>query len=167
MIQDPREAFCRQQHPRLVGTLALYTGDVDFAYELAQESLARACRHWNRLERMESPIGWLFKVASNLANSSRLRHSRQRGAERAAAATHTVTPDPADAACVRQAVAALPKRQRTALVLRYFADLSVRDVARLLRCKEGTVKALTSQAVSELRHQFTLDDLNEESTDAI
>jgi RNA polymerase sigma-70 factor, ECF subfamily len=162
---DPREVFCRQQHARLVGSLALDTGDVELAHELAQEALARACRHWSRLERMESPVGWLFTVAFNLAHSRGSRRSRRLAAERAASASGpTSVPDPADAACVRRVVAALPRRQRTALVLRYFADLSVRDVAELMRCREGTVKALTFQAISALRHQLALDDELTEET---
>jgi RNA polymerase sigma factor (sigma-70 family) len=45
----------------------------------------------------------------------------------------------------------LPDRQRAAIVLRYFADLSVRDTASALGCAEGTVKSLTSQAITALR----------------
>jgi RNA polymerase sigma factor (sigma-70 family) len=63
---------------------------------------------------------------------------------------------------VRAAVATLPSRQRAAVVLRYFNDLSVADTAEILGCAEGTVKALTSQAVANLRRSIgaeTNDDL--------
>jgi predicted RNA polymerase sigma factor len=40
---DALVAFCRHEHPRLVGTLSLYCGDADLAEELAQEVLCR-CR---------------------------------------------------------------------------------------------------------------------------
>jgi RNA polymerase sigma factor (sigma-70 family) len=59
---------------------------------------------------------------------------------------------------VRAAVAALPPRQRAAIVLRYFADLSVRVTAAVMGCAEGTVKALTSKAISALRARGLVDD---------
>jgi RNA polymerase sigma-70 factor, ECF subfamily len=55
-------------------------------------------------------------------------------------------------------VAALPRRQRTALVLRYYADLSVRDVAAAMECPEGTVKTLTHKAVVSLRQTLALQE---------
>ena len=68
--------------------------------------------------------------------------------------------DPEDTAlrlAVRDAVAQLPERQRATLVLRYFADLSVREVATVLGCAEGTVKAQTSAAIDALRRAGILD----------
>jgi RNA polymerase sigma factor (sigma-70 family) len=62
-----------------------------------------------------------------------------------------VDPDPADVITIRMAVRALPARQRTALVLRYYADLPVDEVAEVMGCAPGTVKALTSQALHKLR----------------
>ena len=62
-----------------------------------------------------------------------------------------VDPDPADAVAIRRAVAALPRRQWTALVLRYYADLPVSEVAALMGCAPGTVKSLTSKALTALR----------------
>jgi RNA polymerase sigma factor (sigma-70 family) len=62
-------------------------------------------------------------------------------------------------------VARLPRRQRAALVLRYFADLPVADVADLMGCSQGTVKALTHQAIAALRARGGLVEL-EEAADA-
>jgi DNA-directed RNA polymerase specialized sigma24 family protein len=53
---------------------------------------------------------------------------------------------------------------RAALVLRYFADLPVNEVAGVLECAPGTVKSLTSQAIDRLRAVITFDD--EVSSDA-
>jgi RNA polymerase sigma factor (sigma-70 family) len=52
---------------------------------------------------------------------------------------------------LRTAVAALPERQRTALVLRFFADLPPKEVASVMGCQEGTVWALVHQAIDALR----------------
>lgn len=153
-------AFCAVEHPRLVRLLALYVGSVPVAEELAQDSVARLCEHWPRVAAMANRRAWLTRVALNLANS----WFRRRAAERRAQARHGPVPDRVDepgtaaALAVRAAVAALPPRQRTALVLRYYADLPVAEVAALMRCSEGTVKALTHQAIARLRERGGLRD---------
>ncbi len=65
---------------------------------------------------------------------------------------------------MRAAVATLAPRQREALALRYFADLSVEDTAAAMRCAPGTVKALTSQAIAALRTQLATDDEQTEAS---
>jgi len=57
------------------------------------------------------------------------------------------------------------KRQRTALVLRYYLDLSVAETAQLMGCADGTVKSLTHKAIASLRQHPTLGQLRE-TTDA-
>lgn len=147
-------SFCRAEWPRLVGALSLYIGDGLVAEDLAQEALARACRDWRKVRRLDSPEAWLHRVAINLANS----HFRRRAAWRRArvrveseARVTVPAPDPAGALAVRTAVAALPKPLREVLVLRYFADLSVREVAAATGRPEGSVKRLTSEAIERLR----------------
>jgi len=49
------------------------------------------------------------------------------------------------------ALAALPTRQRAAVVLRYYADLPDADIARTLRCRPGTVRSLIHRALADLR----------------
>jgi len=71
------------------------------------------------------------------------------------AGDEAVAPDDhADRLAVRAAVAGLPDRQRAALVLRYFADLSLADTAEAMGCAPGTVKALTHQALAGLRSRL-------------
>jgi RNA polymerase sigma factor (sigma-70 family) len=53
-----------------------------------------------------------------------------------------------------QAVCGLPDRQRACVVLRYYEDLSERDIAELLGCSVGTVKSHTSRALAKLRKEF-------------
>jgi RNA polymerase sigma-70 factor (ECF subfamily) len=152
VAMDGAHKFCRQVRPRLVGTILLVLGDVHVAEELAQETLARVWVNWATLGPLDDMArrAWAYRVAMNLANS----WWRRRMAERRAVtrlSSRQVDSDPADALAVRAAVRALPPRQRTALVLRYYADLSVDEVASLMRCAPGTVKALTNQALNRLR----------------
>ena len=154
-------SFCRSQWPRLVGSLRLTTGDAHLAEELAQETVARICRDWPRVARMEAPGAWAHRVAMNLARShfrrrrlilrseARLRLGADAG-DTAVAATASVA--------LQGAIATLPERQRIALVLRYFADLSVRDAATAMGCPEGTVKTLTRKAILALRAKGLVDE---------
>lgn len=147
-------AFCTEQHPRLVGVLALYTGDRDLAHDLAQEALARLWRDWRRLRRASSPGAYAYRTAINLANDHfRGRAVRRRHRDRVAARHETVQhdPDTAEAVAMRAAVAALPQRKRTALVLRYFADQTVATTAEAMGIPENTVKSLTRRALDDLR----------------
>lgn len=60
-------------------------------------------------------------------------------------------PEGADAVALRRAVAGLPARQRTAIVLRFYEHYSVAETAAAMSCAEGTVKALTHRAMTALR----------------
>jgi RNA polymerase sigma factor (sigma-70 family) len=146
--------FCHQQYPQLLGMLGLYCGDRDLAEELTQETLARVCRHWSRVGAMDNPERWVVRVAFNLAKSAfRSRSARQRVLDRYGPSLGKDVDAGAvdDVLAVRAAVARLPERQRRALLLRYFADLPVAEVASLMECPEGTVKTLTFQAIAALR----------------
>lgn len=151
---DEAAAYCAKVRPWLVGSLSLYCGDADVAEELAQDTLARVWDRWPDVRTMAAPEAWTYRVALNLASSHyRRRAAERRAAGRSAALRTTVasSADAADAIAVRQAVSGLPRRQRAALVLRYYADLPVNQVADLLGCAPGTVKALTHQALAGMR----------------
>lgn len=154
-VSEGAAEFCGRVRPWLVGALSLYSGRADVAEELTQETLSRVWLRWDEVSQMASPEGWAYRVGINLANSHFRRRAAERRARRRLARQQSwVTADTRDrseAIAVRRLVATLPARQRTALVLRYYADLSVADTAALMECAEGTVKALTSQAIASLR----------------
>lgn len=167
-MDEEVEQWCERLWPRLVGALVLQLGSRDEAEDLAQEALARAWARWPQVSAMESPDGWVFRVAFNLASS----HRRRRGtAARATArlearaaskdAPGTDTAD--DRELLRTALAALPPRQRTAVVLRHFAGFSIAEVARTMGCAEGTVKSLSSQGLAALRRAW-IDEADDDET---
>jgi RNA polymerase sigma-70 factor (sigma-E family) len=153
----PLEAFCESNKERLVALLTLHCGDRHIAEELAQETLAKVCLRWPSVRRMSSPEAWMFRVALNLSSSywRRLAAERKAKASLGGEDAHHPESDPTDAIAVRQALSRLPKRQRSVLVLRFYADLSVREVAETMDMPEGTVKTLTRRALTRLR-----DDMN-------
>jgi RNA polymerase sigma factor (sigma-70 family) len=148
---DELDAVYRRLFPKLVGLVSLYCGDRWVAEEIAQETLSRL---WARSPETtpDSPDAWTYRVAMNLANS----WFRRRAIERRARDTFRAAPpdhdhsDPDDFLAVSAALRHLPPRQRQAVVLRYFADLSVEETARAMRCAPGTVKAHTHKALAEL-----------------
>ena len=154
--------FCRRMHPLLVGSLTLHCGDRELAAELAQETLARVWERWRTVSTMASPEAWTYRVAMNLSVSWYRRRAAQHRAEaRLRGVRPPSDPEPATRLAVREAVASLPPRQRGALVLRYYADLSVDQAAEVLGCAPGTVKSLTSKAMDSLRQRLGTDALEE------
>jgi RNA polymerase sigma-70 factor (ECF subfamily) len=152
-------AFCDQHHAWLVKLIAGIVADRHVAEDLAQEAFLRVHLHWDRLDRSDAPRAWLTRVAVNLANSWwRRRYAETRANRRHddGRATSTVT-ETARAVAVRAAVASLPRRQRSAVALRYFGGMSVAETAAIMRCREGTVKSLTSKGLTVLRHQLGPD----------
>ena len=147
-------AFCRSEYPKLAGMLALYCGDRDLAQDLAQETIVRVIQNWKKVSRLSAPTTWSRKVAINIANSWFRRIAAKRQATHrleARSRSNHDDPDNASAVAVRSAIANLPTRQRTVVLLRFYADLPVGEVAQMMGCEQGTVWALTNQAITSLR----------------
>jgi RNA polymerase sigma-70 factor (sigma-E family) len=152
------ERFCRDEYPRLVRLLHMQCGDRATAEDLAQEALSRTWKHWDEVDRLESPPAWVTRVAINLATSWWRRR-------RTAAKPYPRPPSPGTGAVVESSIDALallrtlPPRQRAVIVLRFHEDRSVAETAVLLGCAEGTVTALTAHAIERLRSfNVTLGD---------
>lgn len=152
------EAFCADVRGPLVGTLELYVGQRATAEELAQEALVRAWQWWGQLDH---PRAWTYRCAFNLARSGfRRRQAERRANARVSsmASRVDVDPDSADAVAVRAAVAELTPRQREVVLARFYAQLTVAETADVMACAEGTVKSLTSQAITALRRSGLVVD---------
>lgn len=154
------DSICAAHFRPLAGALRLYLGEPLVADELAQEALLRLCMVWERGERIENPGAWLHRTGFNLAKSwLRRRVAERRATARLEALSHTEDmspPDPAGSLALSAALRALPRRQRQALVLRYYADLDVATAAEVMGCAPGTVKALTHKALLALRSKSGL-----------
>lgn len=124
------------------------------AEELAQETFVRVWERWRRVRTMDSPEGWTHHVAMNLARSALRRRAAARRAQRRLEAQVTVPVpgvDRDDVLAVREALADLPRRQREAIVLRYYAGLDVQATAQALGCAPGTVTSLCHRARQTMR----------------
>lgn len=146
------EEFCLRLHPQLIRALSRAHRDSDLAEDLAQDALCRAVEKWDRIRALDRPEDYVFRIAFNLARSWwRRRCAEQRAQSRIDDKLVWRDHDPTPGIEVRRAVSALTPRQREAIVGRYFLDLDVRDAAVSMKCAEGTVRALTSQAIAALR----------------
>lgn len=153
MITPPAcEAFLHEEYPRLVGFLRLHFG-VD-AEDIAQDAAVTLVDHWGRLDTTQPPRAWLYTVA--LRKGYRVgRRLRRFTAALPLIATPSTGPDLAESSAItldtRRALAALPERQRAALVLRYYCDLPVAAAAKVLGTSDEALRALCHRAVVTLR----------------
>jgi len=148
------EDFFRREYPRLVPMLRALTGDVATAEDVAQEALAKAGEHWERISHFDQPGAWVRRVALNASiNVHRRRQREARALLRVGPPATAAAPTDDDAELWRL-VRELPDQQRCAVVLRYVEDRSVHDIAHVLRCSEGAVKTHLSRARASLAAQL-------------
>ncbi len=120
------------------------------AEDVAQETFIRAYRAAHRLRPGDEIRGWLYRIAVNTALNQLRSRRRESAALQRIGTGGDVTPDPTDERVTRSAVAdaidRLPDRLRVTVILRYYLDLSERDIARTLGIRPGTVKSRLHEA---------------------
>jgi RNA polymerase sigma-70 factor (sigma-E family) len=158
------EDFVRARSASLLRTALLLAGhDQTDAEDLLQLALERAYRHWGRVCRAGEPERYVRKILAN-ASADRWRRVARR-AERPLLSTDPGSPvadrtaDVDNRDYLLRALAGLPPRQRTVLVLRYFDDLSEMETAQLLGCSIGTVKSQAARGLARLRAAATAERL--------
>ena len=134
----------------------LLLGDPGQAEEAVQEAFLRTFVGWRRLRHPERAQAYLRAAVVNQCRSRGRRATTEQrkyrvvwaGAEQDAGLVDVERTG--DVLVVLDAVRSLPARQREAVVLRYYADLSEADVAKALGCSVGTVKSQLSKARATL-----------------
>jgi RNA polymerase sigma factor (sigma-70 family) len=149
----------RREFAPITRTAYLVVGDWEVAREITQDAFVQALRHWKKVEAMESPGGWVRRVAIRDAVRSRRRDARGRTLRVDATPPDR---DPALALDVRTALLTLPAQQRAVIALYYLDDRPVTEIASLLGCSRGTVKTHLSRGRAALAPL-----LGEEATDEL
>jgi RNA polymerase sigma-70 factor (ECF subfamily) len=149
--------FYAASFPQLLTQLHAFVGDRAEAQDLVQEAYTRAFARWAAVSRFEDPVGWVRRVAWNLAISRWRRARRLLHFRRDLAPGDVAGPDVLSLDLTR-ALAKLPPVYRQAVVLHYVADLPVRDIATFTGAAEGTVKARLHRARTMLNELLSLDD---------
>jgi RNA polymerase sigma-70 factor (sigma-E family) len=154
---DERECveYLRANLPRLYRTAYLLCGDAHLADDIVQSTAVALYLNWRRVRGAVNVDGYVHRVlVRKHLDTKRLAWSRvlltEHPPDRPLA-----PPDGESAVEDRDAMAAalarLPVGQRTVLVLRYYADLSVEDTAAVLGCSTGNVKSQASRGLAALR----------------
>ena len=142
------EAAYRARATEFLRVATAIAGSREGGREAVQEALARAFARRGTFRGSGPVEAWLWRAVVNAARNVRNRSPRVAEAP-ADAAAHDAVDERRDA--VREAVAALPERQRHALFLRYYADLDYAAIAEALGVRRGTVSATLNQAHAALR----------------
>jgi RNA polymerase sigma-70 factor (sigma-E family) len=133
----------------------LLTGDRPHAEDLAQEAFVRCVGRFRHLRRPDAFESYFRRAIVNLHTSGLRRRRLERAwlaREGASSAARVSTqPDVGAREDLWRALGTLPPRQRAALVLRYYEDLSEHDTAQVLGCSVAAVKSLVARGSGTLR----------------
>lgn len=142
---------------RLDGLLryaSVLTCDPDLAQDVVQEVLLRAQQKWRRIGPMAAPTAYVKRMITNEYLSWRRRRAVHEAAVVATARDELID-DPSGSYNEREAmlarIAALPPKQRAALVLRYYEDRTDGEIAEMLGCGASTVRSHLARGLASLR----------------
>lgn len=149
------EAYVAERRPALLRWARAVAGDPHTAEDLLQASLVRVLPRWESIREGAAADAYVRRTIT------RQYVSWQRQPWRRDEVVSSTLPEPAtgppDAADPREAdqvwglVLALPARQRAAVALRFYEQLSIAEIAEVLGCSTGTVKSNTSRGLAALR----------------
>lgn len=146
----PLEAFVREHALALTRFAYLITGDRGRGEDLVQEVLFSMHRRFGAVIAVEDPLRYARRSVVN-AHVSALRRRRVPELLSAEPPERPAPDLPLPDDAIWTALGRLPSRQRTVLVLRYYVGHSDRDIARLLGCRESSVRSLATRAFKTLR----------------
>ncbi|OJF14264.1 RNA polymerase sigma factor [Couchioplanes caeruleus] len=169
MTADPAsfDELYAAHYSDLTVQLYAYFGDRQEAQDVVQEAFCRALARWRTVSRYDDPVGWVRRVAWNLAVSGwRRRRTALNFLRRQRAAEDQIDgPGPERVALVA-ALGALPATQRRAMVLHYLADMTIAEIAERENVAEGTVKSWLHRARAALAARLNAGPTTEEARNA-
>lgn len=131
-----------------------FNHDIDKARDFAHDLFMKLFERPGLFDSKRAFRPWLFRAASNMCKNEYRRIGVKRRHEK-----HFVTAEPAetpnfDARELRESLRRLSEDQRALIVLRFKIRLSIREIAQILECPEGTVKSRLFYATGELSKRF-------------
>lgn len=148
-------ALYTSHYRSLVRLATFLTSDRDSAEEIVQDAYVKVHGSWRGIREPEKAEAYLRTAVVNLSRS-RLRRRQVADKHRAApqldvASAESSALETVQREAVLSALRALPRRQREAVVLRYYGDLSEAQTAAAMGCSTGSVKSHTSRGLTALR----------------
>ena len=157
----PFEEFYRDQRAAIGRALALTLGDTQLASEAVDEAMARAYQRWARVQALDNPCGWVYRVGLNWSRSilrRALRPAPTWVTSGIAVSDHGGL-DPA----IDRALAQLSVEQRAVVVCRLLIGYSEAQTAAALGLRVGTVKSRLARATARLQSLLSpLDPANKD-----
>jgi len=154
------DAYCRDHGRALCRSAFLLTGDHHLAEDLVQTALAKVAPRWDRIAADADPMPYIRTVVVRTAIAWRRR--RWWGEVPTSPLPEATGSDHLDGLVardrLRRALLGVPPRQRAALVLRFYEDLSEAETARAMGCGIGTVKSQTAKGLARLRTLLDQED---------
>jgi RNA polymerase sigma factor (sigma-70 family) len=146
--------------PEAVAAARRITGNLAAAEDAASEALARAYLRWPSLRLLPYRHAWVLRVTINEAIGTVRKQARRERILRRQPPPRPMTGDAGDALpSVVGQIRRLPRRQREVVALRFYADLSIDDVASALGISAGAVKSHLHRALHTLRERLGADIL--------
>jgi RNA polymerase sigma-70 factor (sigma-E family) len=143
--------FAATELTRLRRTAYLLCGDWHAAEDLTQIALTKTLLAWRRISRQENAHAYAHRTLVN----AYLGQRRARRSGEIPVGRVPEHPGPAGTADLRvvllAALASLPPQARAVVVLRYWEDMSIEQVAGVMRCSAGTVKSQSARGLQKLR----------------
>lgn len=143
------EELYRTQRSSAVRLATALTGDRAVAEEIVQDAFLEVSRRWDRLD---NPAAYLRTA---LVNRSRSHHRRLGTMRRRQPPTPPLQVEAPELDELWAVMVRLPHRRRVALVLRFYEDLSIDEIARIMKCRPGTVSSLLHRGLADLRKVLT------------
>lgn len=156
VVDTVTERLFRERYSELVGLAGLLVRDRGTAEEVVQDAFAKFHLSRHRILDPDREVAYLRSIVCNLARGRLRRWGLERRRRPWPTAEVDHPPDAAEAQHRRDVVAGaldgLPRRQRECVVLRYWLDLQVRDIAETLGIAEGSVKSHLHRGLAALEN---------------
>lgn len=159
--EQTNEAFAIlfERHKDFIYRLAIgFTGDPDLADEITQEVFVRMYQGRKRWQPRAKFTTWIYRMTLNTSRELLRKRKRERTildkVKRETPAQPGSLPENACGSELNNVLRILPDRQREAVVLRFYEKLSIKETAKVMGCRQGTIKSHLHKAMKNLRQHL-------------
>src|SRR5580698_10485173 len=145
------DTYFAASYERVRRAMVLAFRDPALAEEIAQEAFFQTLRKWSKVSLLDHPEGWTMIVALNKGRDiyrRRVRHEARQSLVIERSTRYSGEDRVEDRMMIASLLEGVSERQREALLLRYISQLTIPEIAVVMRCAEGTVKATLHAALA-------------------
>lgn len=162
---DQLGEWVRNYSDRLRYIAYTYVRDFNRSEDIVQEAMVQAYLSIRQLRDPERPYPWLVRIVINLCLNANRKYQREQPTdllpEQRGKSTEDIYMESSRDKEVYAAITGLDEHYRTPIILYYFEDLSVREIAYALRLSEGAVKTRLARGREQLKSELTRERENE------